>query len=118
MRRDRGATRVRSGTHDRVGPEHQVGVLLRQTHAHREPAVRNLQKRVHAAPYTGKLFADDDPFDSEVTITLADGRTFTEKVDRPLGRTSDNAIAHEHMKAKFENCAARVLTIELSMAPS
>jgi len=77
--------------------------------AHREPAVRDLLRRVHAAPYTGKWFADDDPFDAEVTITLVDGRSFTEKVDRPLGRTADNAIADEHMKAKFENCAARVL---------
>ena len=77
--------------------------------AHREPAVRDLLKRVRATPYTGKPFADDDPFDAEVTITLTDGRTFTEKVDRPLGRTSDNAIAYEDMKAKFENCAARVL---------
>ena len=77
--------------------------------AHREPAVRDLLKRVRATPYTGKPFADDDPFDAEVTITLTDGRTFTEKVDRPLGRTSDNAIAHEDMKAKFENCAGRVL---------
>jgi len=77
--------------------------------AHREPAVRDLLQRVHATPYSGKLFADDDPFDAEVTITLADGSSYTEKVDRPLGRTSDNAIAHEHMKAKFENCAARVL---------
>ncbi len=77
--------------------------------AHREPAVRDLLKRVRAMPYSGKPFAVDDPFDAEVTITLTDGRSFTEKVDRPLGRTSDNAIAYEHMKAKFENCAARVL---------
>jgi 2-methylcitrate dehydratase PrpD len=77
--------------------------------AHREPAVRDLLQRVHATPYSGKPFAADDPFDAEVTITLADGRSYTEKVDRPLGRTADNAIAPEHMKAKFENCAARVL---------
>jgi hypothetical protein len=30
-------------------------------------------------------------------------------VDRPLGRTTDNPIAPEHMKAKFEDCAGRVL---------
>jgi 2-methylcitrate dehydratase PrpD len=77
--------------------------------AYRAPAVQDLLKRVHAAPYSGKLFADDDPFDAEVKITLADGRTFSEKVDRPLGRTSDNPIAYENMKSKFEDCAARVL---------
>jgi 2-methylcitrate dehydratase PrpD len=76
----------------------------------REPVVCDLLKRVRAVPYTGPLYAEDDPFDAEVTITLADGRTFTEKVDRPLGRASDNPIAEEHMRGKFENCAARVLT--------
>jgi len=77
--------------------------------AYREPAVKDLLARVRATPYTGKLFDEDDPFDAEVSITLADGRTLTEKVDRPLGRTTDNPIAPEHMKAKFEDCAGRVL---------
>lgn len=84
--------------------------------AWRDPALRELLKRTHATPYTGRLFSDDDPFDAEVRITLTDGTTFAEKVDRPLGRTSDNAIAYEHMKAKFENCAARVLTAKASAA--
>jgi 2-methylcitrate dehydratase PrpD len=75
----------------------------------REPAVSALLKRVRAIPYTGKLYAEDDPFDAEVTITLTDGRAYTEKVDRPLGRTSDNPIADEDLKAKFANCAARAL---------
>jgi 2-methylcitrate dehydratase PrpD len=77
--------------------------------AYRAPAVSDLLKRVQAAPYTGKLYDEDDPFDAEVVITLADGRTLTEKVDRPLGRTHSNPIAPEHMKAKFEDCAGRVL---------
>jgi len=77
---------------------------------YRDPVVRELLPRVHAAPYAGKLFDEDDPFDAEVKVTLKDGKSFSEKVDRPLGRTSDNPIAPEHMKAKFEDCATRVLT--------
>ena len=80
-----------------------------ESDAWREAAMHELLKRTHAAPYTGQLFAADDPMDAEVAITLADGRTLSEKVDRPLGRTSDNPVAPEHLKAKFENCAARVL---------
>jgi 2-methylcitrate dehydratase PrpD len=80
-----------------------------ESNAWGEPAIRDLLKRTEATPYTGELFASDDPMDAEVSITLADGRTVSEKVDRPLGRTSDNAVAPEHLKAKFENCAARVL---------
>ena len=77
---------------------------------YRDAAVRELLPRVHAAPYTGKPFDADDPFDAEVKITLKDGKTYSEKVDRPLGRTSDNPIADEHMKGKFEDCAARILS--------
>jgi len=76
----------------------------------RDPAVRDLLSRVQAAPYAGKCFDEDDPFDAEVRITMKDGRTFSEKVDRPLGRTTDNPIAPEHLRAKFEDCAARALT--------
>src|SRR6185503_9667214 len=77
--------------------------------AYLDPVVQDLPKRVHASPYSGKPFAAADPFDAEVKITLTDGRTFSEKVDRPLGRTADNPITYEDMKAKFENCASRVL---------
>jgi 2-methylcitrate dehydratase PrpD len=83
---------------------------------YREPVVRELLPRVHAAPYAGKPFDADDPFDAEVKITLKDGRAFSEKVDRPLGRTSDNPIAPEHMKAKFEDCATRVLSPKAAAA--
>jgi len=77
--------------------------------AYRAPDVGALLARTRAVPYMGPLYDEDDPFDAEVAITLADGRTLTEKVDRPLGRASDNPIAPEHMKAKFEDCAGRVL---------
>ncbi|MCC7485706.1 MAG: MmgE/PrpD family protein [Burkholderiales bacterium] len=77
--------------------------------AWRDPTVQAVLRRVSATAYTGKLHDEDDPFDAEVTVTLADGRRLTEKVDRPLGRTSANPIAPGHIKAKFEDCAARVL---------
>jgi 2-methylcitrate dehydratase PrpD len=78
--------------------------------AYRDPAIRALLARVHATPYTGKPFLAEDPFDAEVSVTLTDGRVFTGKVDRPHGRTSANPIAHGKLKAKFENCAQRVLS--------
>lgn len=77
--------------------------------AYRDRAVREVLARVHAAPYRGAPFAEDDPFDAELTVTLAEGRMLREKVDRPLGRTSDNPIAPERLEAKFLECAARVL---------
>jgi 2-methylcitrate dehydratase PrpD len=84
--------------------------------AWRDPAVRPLLARVRAAPYTGTAFADDDPFDAEVRVVMKDGRTWSEKVDRPLGRTSDNPIPPAHLKSKFEDCASRVLAPQAAAA--
>jgi 2-methylcitrate dehydratase PrpD len=94
---------ARALLHGKVVLEHFAG------EAYREPLLRELLPRVHAAPYTGTPFSPDDPFDAEVKVTLTDGRAFSAKVDRPLGRTSDNPIPFEHLKAKFENCARQVL---------
>jgi len=86
--------------------------------AYRDPVVRALLPRVHAAPYIGKLFSPDDPFDAEVKVTLTDGRAFSAHIDRPLGRTSSNPIPLEHIKAKFGNCARRVLSAQAVAAVS
>jgi 2-methylcitrate dehydratase PrpD len=94
---------ARALLHGKVVLEHFEG------DAWRDPVVRQLLPRVHAAPYTGKPFAEDDPFDAEVKVTLADGRSYSEKVDRPLGRSAENPIAPEHLAAKFENCASCIL---------
>lgn len=101
---------ARALLHGKVTLDHFEG------ETYRDPVVRELLPRVHAAPYTGKPFDADDPFDAEVKVTLKDGKTYSEKVDRPLGRTSDNPIAPEHMKAKFADCAARVLSPKAAAA--
>ena len=64
---------------------------------------------MHAAPYTGVLAWPDDPFDAEVAVELADGRTLAVKVDRPLGRTAAVPIPYPLLQAKFEDCAAQVV---------
>ncbi|MBI4206150.1 MAG: MmgE/PrpD family protein [Betaproteobacteria bacterium] len=86
--------------------------------AHHDSVVRALLPRVYAAPYTGKLFLPDDPFDAEVKVTLTDGSTCSAHVDRPLGRTSANPIPLERIREKFENCAGRVLAPDAVSAAS
>lgn len=71
--------------------------------------VQELLRQVSSEPYTGLAFDPDDPFDAEVSLQLADGRMVSAKVDRPLGRTTDNPIPAEMIAAKFDDCAARVL---------
>jgi 2-methylcitrate dehydratase PrpD len=94
---------ARALLHGNVRIEHLEG------DAYLDPLVRSLLPRIHAAPYTAVQFPTGNPVAAEVKITLADGKTFSAKVDRPLGRTSHNPIAPESMQAKFVNCASRVL---------
>jgi 2-methylcitrate dehydratase PrpD len=101
---------VRALLEGRIVLEHFAG------EAHRDPAVRALLARVHASPYDGELFAQDDPFDAELVVTLADGRLLREKVDRPLGRTADNPIPWERLQAKFLDCAARAIGAQAAAA--
>lgn len=77
--------------------------------AYRDPAVRQLLPRVHVAAYTTAQFPADNHFGAEVKVHTKDGSVLGAKVDRPLGRTSDNPLSDALLKEKFENCSARVL---------
>jgi len=74
-----------------------------------DPALRVLLPRVHAAASAKQYAPSDNPFDAEVRVTLTDGKVFCASVDQPLGRTAATPVAPAQMKAKFENCAQRVL---------
>ncbi|MDP1716617.1 MAG: MmgE/PrpD family protein, partial [Burkholderiales bacterium] len=75
----------------------------------RDPQVRSVMARVHAAPYTTAQFPADNHFGAEIRVTLRGGKTLSAKVDQPLGRTSANPLPPERLKEKFDNCALRVL---------
>ena len=77
--------------------------------AYCEPRVVDLLHRTHATPFTEGAFASGNHVGAEVTVTLVDGRTFSAKIAKPLGRTSANPVSDAGMMAKFESCAARAL---------
>ena len=78
--------------------------------AFKQRVPQSLLPRVRSEVYTGQMFDPDDPFDAELKLTLTDGQVLRAQVDRPLGRTSDMPIPHDQLKAKYEDCAGRVLT--------
>ncbi|MGH9357064.1 MAG: MmgE/PrpD family protein, partial [Terriglobia bacterium] len=80
--------------------------------AFRDPEVRRIMQRVCAAPYTDSQFDSSNHFGAEVAVRLVDGRSYSAKVQSALGRTSAYPIPPELLKAKFENCAGRVLSPE------
>jgi 2-methylcitrate dehydratase PrpD len=97
---------ARALTDRRVSLEHFEGDSFR------EPAIRELLPRVHAAPHPDMSMASSEHFGAEVRVTLTDGRALTAKVARPLGRGPENPLPTELLEAKFLNCAARALPLE------
>ena len=77
--------------------------------AYCEPRVVGLLQRTHATPLTEGALASGNHVGAELSVTLTDGRTFTSKIAKPLGRTSANPVSDAGMMAKFESCAARAL---------
>ncbi|MDO8504042.1 MAG: MmgE/PrpD family protein [bacterium] len=77
--------------------------------AYREERVCGLLPRVHAAPHKPGQFAPDNNNGAVVEVMLTDGSVHSAKVERALGRTAQNPIPIDQLRAKFENCASRVL---------
>jgi 2-methylcitrate dehydratase PrpD len=85
----------------RIVLEHFEGEVFR------DPAVRALMRRIHAAPYPEAT--GGEPLGAEVRITFDDGRTIAKRVERAFGRGADNPLPDDALHAKFVNCAGRVL---------
>jgi 2-methylcitrate dehydratase PrpD len=77
--------------------------------AFRDPAVRAVLQRVHAAAYTTAQFPADNHLGAEVKVTGVDGKVAFGKIDQALGRTSANPLPAERLREKFDNCVARAL---------
>src|SRR5262249_22161256 len=72
--------------------ERKVVIEQFEGDTYRDPAVRQLLPKVHAAPYTTAQFPAENHFGAEVKVTLRDGTAYTQKVDQPYGRTSRNPL--------------------------
>ncbi len=77
--------------------------------AWRDARVATLLPRVRSAVHLPGQFPADNHFGAEVKVTFTDGTADADRVDIQLGRTADNPIAPPQLRAKFDNCAARVL---------
>jgi 2-methylcitrate dehydratase PrpD len=77
--------------------------------AWRDPAVRAVLPRVHAAAYTTAQFPADSHYGAEIKVTTTDGKAVSGKIDEAMGRTSGNPLPAERLREKFDNCVARAL---------
>jgi 2-methylcitrate dehydratase PrpD len=77
--------------------------------AWRDPPVRAVLPRVHAAAYTTAQFPESSHYGAEIKVTTNDGKTVSGKIDEAMGRTSGNPLPAERLREKFDNCVARAL---------
>jgi 2-methylcitrate dehydratase PrpD len=89
--------------------DRKVAIEHFEGEAYRDPRVRTVMGRVHAAPYTTEQFPAENHFGAEIRVTLRGGTVISQKVDQPEGRTSANPLPQARLKEKFENCANRAL---------
>lgn len=74
-----------------------------------DPKILKLMQRIQASPYGDVQFSPENHFGGQLRIQLKDGTVLETKVQEPLGRTSDNPLPENRLRAKFELCASRVL---------
>jgi 2-methylcitrate dehydratase PrpD len=96
--------------------DRKVAIEHFEGEAYRDPQVRAVMGRVHAAAYTTEQFPAENHFGAEIRVTLRGGTVLSHKVDQPEGRTSANPLPQARLKEKFENCANRALPVARTSA--
>lgn len=80
-----------------------------QGESHRDPGVRQAMTLVHVAALDAPTLAREGDMYADVAVTLKDGRSFADHIDRPVGHEAGVPLAPDLHKAKFEACTRRHL---------
>ena len=96
--------------------DHAIRIEHFEGDAFRDPAIRAILPRVHAAAYTTTQFPADNHLGAEVKVTTLDGKIVSGKIDEAMGRTSGNPLPTDRLREKFENCIGRALSVSRAAA--
>ena len=77
--------------------------------AYLDPIIHSLLPRTTVKPFADGQFPEGMPYGAEVRVTLADGKVLAGRIERPLGRTTDNPIPLEQLQTKFKDCSRKIL---------
>jgi 2-methylcitrate dehydratase PrpD len=94
---------ARALTDRAVKLEHFIGDSFR------DPAIRDLLPRIHAAPHPEMSMDSSEHLGAEVRVTLTDGRVLAQKVRQAVGCGSADPLPEALLEAKFLDCASLVL---------
>ena len=96
--------------------DHAIRIEHFEGDAFRDPAIRAILPRVHAAAYTTTQFPADNHLGAEVKVTTLDGKIVSGKIDEAMGRTCGNPLPTDRLREKFENCIGRALSVSRAAA--
>lgn len=77
--------------------------------AFRDPKVRELMRRVHVEPRSDPDFDSPGHYTTELTIRTVAGERHRIRIDQPYGRTPQQPLPPELLRAKFDSCVEAVL---------
>ncbi|MBI3068335.1 MAG: MmgE/PrpD family protein [Betaproteobacteria bacterium] len=77
--------------------------------AFHDPAVRAVMRKIEVEPYTNPPPDAGDHYAVDLTVTMRSGAQHSVRVERPCGRSPEDPVPPERLKAKFESCAGRAL---------
>lgn len=80
--------------------------------AYNDSTVRSLMDKLDAAPHPDMDPASYDHYGAEVRIEKSDGTIVSDRVKMARGRTTADPIPADKMKAKFDACAARIMSAD------
>jgi 2-methylcitrate dehydratase PrpD len=89
--------------------ERKVVVDHFENGAFQDATVRRLVQKTRVQPYTNPPPDLGDAYGVDLVVTLRSGKKLSIHGERPVGRSADDPIPPERLKAKFESCAARAL---------
>jgi len=90
--------------------EGRVGIGHFEPKDFQSDEVLALLPKVQAEAYDDSMFEPSNHFAARVSVTLKSRNVYTKEVLQPHGRTSQNPLTTEQLKAKFDLCAQKVLT--------
>lgn len=77
--------------------------------AFHDPAVRAVMRKIEVEPYTNPPPDASDHYAVELAVTMRSGVQHTVRVECPCGRSPEDPVPPERLKAKFVSCAERAL---------
>ena len=77
--------------------------------AYLDTGISALLERIKARPFSDNDGPSGNPWDTEVHVTLDDGRKVLKRIDNMVGRSGEHAMSIKELDEKFSDCANRAL---------